>query len=160
MTNAAELLERLRGRGIELARAGDRIRFRPAHAITPEEREALAQHRAEILASLRRERYATRFDGEGPAHAETSEIEDQVLTHGCALLFSTVLHDVIAFIATDDDRNKVPAGFTVYTLAELDRLLPNDGSELSANALRLIHRAKQLGGGSIRSGTDYPETTR
>lgn len=47
-----DLLDRLRARGVELVAAGDRLRFRPADALTADELEALRRHKAEVLALL------------------------------------------------------------------------------------------------------------
>ena len=50
--SAAELLEALRTRGVELRAAGDRLRFRPVAAVTTDELEALRAHKAAVLALL------------------------------------------------------------------------------------------------------------
>jgi DNA polymerase-3 subunit gamma/tau len=56
MKDAIDLIERLRAQGVELLLAGDNIRFRgPGDALTPELRDRLKQHRAEIIAHLRQE---------------------------------------------------------------------------------------------------------
>lgn len=49
---ASDLLSDLRARGVELVAAGDRIRFRPADALTDADRAALRDHRAEIIVLL------------------------------------------------------------------------------------------------------------
>jgi len=49
---AAELLRELQSRGVELAAAGDRLRFRPASAVPPDLRAVLAEHKRELLAAL------------------------------------------------------------------------------------------------------------
>lgn len=51
MTPAA-LLADLRARGVELVAIGDRLRFRPASAVSRDTREALRVHKAELLALL------------------------------------------------------------------------------------------------------------
>lgn len=51
-----ELLENLKKRGVDLAPAGESLRYRaPAGALTPDLRQALAAHKAEVLAHLRGE---------------------------------------------------------------------------------------------------------
>ena len=51
--NADQLLGELRARGVVLEAAGDRLRVdAPRGAITPELREALTAHKAEVLALL------------------------------------------------------------------------------------------------------------
>ena len=52
MTPAAVLVESLRARGVELRAVGDRIRYRPASALTPDDLEALRQQKAEVLSLL------------------------------------------------------------------------------------------------------------
>jgi hypothetical protein len=49
---AVELVASLQARGVELVPAGDRLRFRPGQAVSPEERSALRRWKAEILALL------------------------------------------------------------------------------------------------------------
>jgi TubC N-terminal docking domain len=46
------LLHRLRAEGFELALDGDRLRIRPAGRVTPELREAIHRHKAELLRVL------------------------------------------------------------------------------------------------------------
>jgi len=46
------LLDELARRGIELRAAGDRLRFRPRSAMTPDLAERFAAHKVELLASL------------------------------------------------------------------------------------------------------------
>jgi hypothetical protein len=51
---AIELLEDLKKRGVDLEPEGDSLRYRaPAGALTPALRQALAAHKAEVLAHLR-----------------------------------------------------------------------------------------------------------
>ena len=50
---ASELLMTLRDRGIQLEAQGDKLRYYPASAVGVELREALAAHKAEVLALLK-----------------------------------------------------------------------------------------------------------
>jgi tubulysin polyketide synthase-like protein len=50
---AGDLVMRLRTRGVELVAIGDRLRFRPAHRVTAEEREELRLRKDELLRLLR-----------------------------------------------------------------------------------------------------------
>ena len=52
MTVAAELVQALRARGVTLEPAGDRLRVRPASALSAEELEALRQVKPEVLRLL------------------------------------------------------------------------------------------------------------
>lgn len=56
---AVALVSALRARGVELVAAGDRVRFRPASAVTSDERAALRRFKPEVLALLT-----------GPLHAD------------------------------------------------------------------------------------------
>lgn len=49
---ATDLITELRARGITLEAHGDRLRYRPAEAVTPELRAALVAHKSELLSLL------------------------------------------------------------------------------------------------------------
>src|SRR2546428_507083 len=51
-TPAATLVKSLRARGVQLRAVGDRIRYRPASALTTDDLEALRQQKAEVLPLL------------------------------------------------------------------------------------------------------------
>ena len=50
--SAPALIQQLRAEGYELAAAGDRLRIRPVELVTPELRDMLSQHKAELLSLL------------------------------------------------------------------------------------------------------------
>src|SRR5262245_20570707 len=52
MSDVGELLFALRRRGVELRACGGRLLWRPRGAVSAAEREALARHKAELLALL------------------------------------------------------------------------------------------------------------
>jgi hypothetical protein len=52
VTAAVALVARLRARGVELVPAGDRLRFRPADALTPAELATLRELKREVLTLL------------------------------------------------------------------------------------------------------------
>ncbi len=54
MSTAAVLLADLKGRGIELRAEGERLRFRPVAAMTPELAARVKAHKGELLALLNR----------------------------------------------------------------------------------------------------------
>lgn len=58
---ASEILSKLERQGIELQAHGDRLRFRPKDAVTPDLRAALAAHKGEILEALQPKRPATGY---------------------------------------------------------------------------------------------------
>jgi hypothetical protein len=62
MTAASKLLQDLRSRGVEFAAVGDRLRWRPRHLLTAEEREAIVSLKNDLLAVLR--------EAEAPVMAE------------------------------------------------------------------------------------------
>ena len=49
---ATEILNELQRRGVELRAEGDRLRFRPKEAVTPDLIKILKQHKAEIIAAV------------------------------------------------------------------------------------------------------------
>jgi hypothetical protein len=49
---APEVLAELSRRGVEIAADGDRLRFRPQSAVTPDLRAALIEHKADLLRLL------------------------------------------------------------------------------------------------------------
>ena len=51
----AELLAELSRRGVAIAVAGDRLRFRPQDAVTPDLRTALIEHKADLIRLLGRD---------------------------------------------------------------------------------------------------------
>lgn len=63
MTPAVALLNELERRGVEFCAAGDRLRYRPIKAVSPEFLSRLRKHKAELLTILRR-RHGT-ADGDG-----------------------------------------------------------------------------------------------
>jgi len=50
--DARDLLAELERRGVELARDGERLRYRPQHVVTPPLRAAMVERRDELLALL------------------------------------------------------------------------------------------------------------
>ena len=63
MNTAVELIERCASRGIQLSKNGDKLRVVPASKVTPALKEALIQHKPDILAALAHED-ATEYMGE------------------------------------------------------------------------------------------------
>jgi hypothetical protein len=72
MSPAVDLITRLRARGVALEPDGQTLVVRPAHALQPNEVEALRRHKAEVLAFLARPPLAldetTLRDVLGPHH--------------------------------------------------------------------------------------------
>lgn len=57
--DAAKLIGELKRLGVELRPAGDKLRFRPCSAVTPEMRRELARHKSALIRLLTRERGQT-----------------------------------------------------------------------------------------------------
>ena len=81
--NAAELLGALRTRGVELVAAGDRLRFRPVAAVSPDELAALRAQKAAVISLLRAETSAALCDDDSWA--------DGVPESGCGLCGSPLV---------------------------------------------------------------------
>ena len=152
MTSVDVLVHRLRDKGIELAVQGDSIRYRPSNALSETDREALRRNKGAILAVLYRERFAVGvLKAMEPSDPRILNLEAEVEAMGHVLIWSNVLEDLIAFCWTPEDAERVPRGVVAYTADELAMLFPQEAGGPGDNGLKLIHRAKQLGGGSVRS---------
>jgi hypothetical protein len=97
VTAAAELVQALRARGVTLEPAGDRLRVRPASALSAEELEALRQVKPEVLRLLAasptptpahylrlaiRRRFAlmvVEVDGQRPSPQEVEALQQEIL---------------------------------------------------------------------------------
>jgi tubulysin polyketide synthase-like protein len=62
--DAIELLDELTDRGVQLVSGNGRLRFQPKRLVTPELRQALIDHKAELIALLAREKAAVRWRAE------------------------------------------------------------------------------------------------
>ncbi len=62
--DTTEVLERLSARGVVLVADGQRLRFRPREAVTPDLRAALVEHKAELLRLLGAEQEEIRWRAE------------------------------------------------------------------------------------------------
>lgn len=80
--NSAELLARLSQCGVELVVDGDKLRYRaPKDALTPELRDALIEHKSDLLAHLRGQI-------KHESASETSQLlawASELAEHGCEL---------------------------------------------------------------------------
>ncbi|MBI4496684.1 MAG: hypothetical protein HY689_02150 [Chloroflexi bacterium] len=73
-----ELLRELHERGIEVTAAGDKLRFRPGDAVTPDLRAVLIANKAELLELLSREE-AAHGSPKVPTPSEIGEATDFAL---------------------------------------------------------------------------------
>ena len=78
MTTAAQLLTELQALGVTLAADGDRLRFRPGTAVTPELLARLRTHKAELLAMLARTGDSGDGDETHPSTGETVVVSPAV----------------------------------------------------------------------------------
>lgn len=96
---ATEILSELERRGVQLEAHGDRLRFRPVEAVSPDLLETLRARKPEILRLLAQSQVETGGTGKGKCHArvrgqdavaETAQVEVCWHCHGekvcrCAL---------------------------------------------------------------------------
>jgi hypothetical protein len=114
------LLAELTRRDVELRADGDRVRFRPLAAVTPDLAERLRQYKAEVLAVLRA---AT-----GPA-AEADALIRGVRAHGDADLaevLAEVWYERLAICA--EDGGLIPADAEAVALKQLHTMLAETAS--------------------------------
>ena len=107
--------------------------------------EELRKHKDEIRAELAKRRFRPAFPNADQLDDEKTELVRRVEEEGYVLLWCEVLRDLVAFHRSDVDPATIPAGFVPYSNDELRHLLREDGVSLSADALRLIHKAKKVG---------------
>ncbi len=160
-----EVIDKAQSLGAVLAAKGDRLRVdAPRGALSLELRQALAEHKAQILEHLNQQehvngRYQKVYSSDGPGEDELAEIERRVNEAGYVLCWSEALEDFIAFHREDVDPTTIPPGFVAYSLTELTHLFREDGQPLSVNALRLVLQAKKYGArvtGNYPNGTQEP----
>jgi hypothetical protein len=86
---AADLVYKLRARGVEIITDGARVGVRPAGVLTEEERAALRRHKAEVLAMLRADRCPPSIALDGVTVREALGVTPD--THALACLSFDVL---------------------------------------------------------------------
>jgi len=139
------ILERLEGMGVKVTVVGDKLRLNPGEAVPAVLLEEVKQHKPELITIIRLRDYRLRYSEVEVTEKELAEIVARVYHEGYVLLWSSVLHDLIAFCRSEEDKNKVPPGFVPYSLMELKELF-SLGSKFPENELRLIHEVKRRGG--------------
>ena len=132
--------------GVKLTVHADKLRYEPASIVPPDLLADLRAHKKEIMAILTKPKAV---DGPPRWHAET--IAAAVRKEGICLFWNELFGEMIAFIADDSFRDKVPAGIVVYTDHELRELFGEDKKALSPESFRLIHEAKRASGGHVTS---------
>ena len=113
-------------------------------------RQALAEHKPEILVLLRRQtelKTPRTVDAAPQWHAE--EVARCVEQEGVCVFWSDLLQEMIAFVKDEACLPLVPAGIVAFTPEELRHIFPEGKDELSPGSLRLIYEAKRLGDGKV-----------
>ena len=142
--NAKAILDRLQSLGITVTAAEDTIRLEPGSWVPPELVDELKAQKENIILLLRG--YRLRYPGDQASNKELKEIASIVNREGYVLLWSHTLEDLIAFYKSEEDRQRIPAGFVPYSKAELWQLFGKKKLPFSENSLRLIHEVKKQGG--------------
>lgn len=83
-----------------------------------------------------------------PAEAVAERTRELLATRGWCLWKCSILGDEIIAVVLDENLEGVPAGYPVYTEAELEELCRDGVSEAT---LRLVHEAKKLAGATVIS---------
>lgn len=147
---AESVIAEARSCGVELRAAGDRLRFRPAEAVSPELREKLCTYKPEILRLLR----PAVADALGGVHGArpsllTAEVcamrLDDFARAGLVIeVWSERLGEIVLF-ASDNTATDPGERRCIYRAAELRETLRFD-----AVSLRRVHQVKHLFRGIIR----------
>ena len=161
--NTADVLQRVRDLGGRLEARGDRLHVEAADPLPELLVEELRQHKPAIMAALATPKssgpevlgYRQEHQG-AQTEGEIEEVITTVQRDGFALLWSTVVGDLVAFCGTDADRTRIPPGFVIYTEDELFHLFGDPAHKLSERQLRLIHAAKKLAGARVTGRGDAP----
>ena len=112
-------------------------------------RKALALARQKGLDTATWEEELTKLEQEQKEAAETVRRTEQLLaTRGWCLWQCSTLDDDIIAVVRDESVQGLPAGYTVYTKAELAELT---GKGLPPSTLRLAHEAKKHYGAKVSS---------
>lgn len=143
MTEVATLIEQARSLGATLRVQGDTVKVKAPAPLPAEVMEALRQHKAEIIRALTMPPVPP--PPQNPV-AEAERVPHIVREKGRCLLWAEAVKDYVAFALNDEEARKVPPGYVVYTLTELEALYGPGKKAPSLAVLRMIHQAKKLGG--------------
>jgi len=116
-----------------------------------EQRDAFLAEQGDAKSGSLPKGYRLKYPDAQATGEELGEILARVHGEGYALLWCTVLQDLVAFYRDEDARSKIPPGFVPYSEAELEELFGKGKPSLSTSTLRLIHEAKKHGGCVINS---------
>jgi hypothetical protein len=152
---AADLLSELEARQVELAVAGDRLRFRPATAVPEDLREELRAHKAELL-ELLKTRSVPRLEEALPGgvteprqSALIAEVVamtlDEFAQAGLVVEVESRVLDEIVLFASDNAILDPGERRVVYRAQELREVL-----QYRPEDLRFVHNVKKVFGGTIQ----------
>ena len=131
MDTAAELLLTLRSSGVTLVAMGDRIRYRPREAVSPEMLAAIAAHKTALLGLLREQVPAQSKAPDTPV----TELDDGQV--GAVLIDSRVLGCEVWLVRDADALNDIAAEVgnrPVFFFDEIEHLRGKSEEELRAIA--------------------------
>lgn len=119
MSEAATLIQQARSLGATLHVQGDTVKVKAPAPLPAEVMEALRHHKAEIIRELTMPPVPP-----PPADpfAEAERVPRIVREKGCCLLWAEAVKDYVAFALNDAEDRRVPPGYVVYTLSELEAL--------------------------------------
>lgn len=142
--DASAILKRLSDLGVLATVAGDRLHLRPGSRVPAELVQDLRAHKEQIMVLLRG--YHLKYLDAQATGSEIEEIAEKVRTEGYVLLWSSAVHDLVAFYRDGWSRSRIPPGFVPYAEQELRELFADGGEDVSGHTLRLVHEAKRHGG--------------
>jgi len=135
----SELLNTLARLGVTLKPQGTRLHYRaPRGTLTPELREILGYHKAELL------RYLRALPPSGDAHAEDrNEAERAIIA---VKVWSAVLQEAVWVVGDDLPRHEWPTDASVYTQAKVKILTKVDQDTLKwVQVTKELFKAKVVG---------------
>lgn len=139
--DAAQVLEQLKGLGVAAEVEDGTLYLEPFSLVPDDLLVQVRDHKLQLMELLSKPPVV---DALPEWHA--NEIARQVEAEGICVFWASVLGALVAFVRSDADLARVPAGIVAFTSAELAQLFP-DGEEVpSASVLRLLYEGKRLGG--------------
>jgi len=142
---AVEVIRRLQDVGVHLSIDRDRLLARPASKIPDDLDIEIRRYKHDIIVELSRAKYRRVYPDAQATQAELADIERRVNETGVCMAWCSVVEDFVAFVASEDDANSVPPGFTVYTELELFLLFNEAEPDWTPDGLRRIHTYKKAG---------------
>ena len=108
--------------------------------------EELRRYKDDIRRELAKCHYDDVYSHPDQRENELMELVRAVKRDGYVLLWSNVLNDLVAFHRDDVDRAAIPAEFVPYSDNELRHIYGEDKPDMTEHTIRVLHKAKVLGG--------------